>query len=126
MSRTVFGCLLLVVLLAGGILASVFLPRQNEAVAAGLETAARQALAGDLPGAVAYGEEARRKWESSRHIQAVFTDHDPLDAVDEGFALLPLHEAAGDKTAYAAQCVSLARQVKALGDTNGLQWWNIF
>ena len=125
MNRTTVGVLLLVVLLAGGIVSAAGLDRQSEALASQLDAAARLAMAGDLLGAIQTAEEAWSVWEKGRKISAAFTDHNPLDQIDTGFARLQLYGEAGDPVAYASVCVELAKQVKAISDAHGAQWWNI-
>lgn len=125
MKRTIVGVAILAVLLAGGILASLGLTRHNTRVAGLLDTAAEQALAGQLPEALLTAENARSLWETRWNISAVFTDHDPLEQIDGGFARLGLYGRADDPLAFAAVCVELSRQIEALGDAHGAQWWNI-
>ena len=123
--RTVVGVVLLVALLAGGILSSVGMDRYQEGIAARLETAAEQALAGDLSQAGNTAREARDIWESGRKVCAAFTDHGPMEQIDGGFARLQLYEQVQDAVTFASICVELSKQIEALGDANGDAWWNI-
>ena len=125
MSRTVVGALLLVLLLIGGILSAGGMARHNEAIAAQLERAAEQALTGDLDKAGNTVREAREDWESGWNVCAAFTDHGPMEQIDKGFARLQLYEQVKDQAAFAGVCVELAKQVEAIGDAHGAQWWNI-
>ena len=123
--RTVIGVVLLLVLLIGGILSAGGMDRHNEAIAAGLEAAAEQALAGDMAQAGDTAREAQEAWESGWNVCAAFTDHSPMEKIDGGFARLPLYEKLQDAAAFASVCVELAKQVQAIGDVHGAQWWNI-
>lgn len=125
MKRTVGGVILLLVLLAGGILSSILLSRHNIRVADQLDCAAAQATEEDLSGAIRTAEEARTAWGRSRDISAAFIDHNPLEQIDGGFARLRLYGEGGDSLAFAAVCVELAGQLRAIGDAHGVQWWNI-
>ena len=125
MSRTAVGVLLLILLLAGGILSSVGMDRYQEGIAARLETAAEQALAGDLSQAGSTAREAQDIWEAGRKVCAAFTDHGPMEQIDGGFARLQLYEQVRDSVAFAGVCVELSRQVRSIGDAHGAQWWNI-
>ena len=123
--RTVVGVVLLVTLLIGGILSAGGMDQRNEAIAARLETAAEQALAGNMSQAGDTARSAREKWESGWNLCAAFTDHSPMEQIDGGFARLQLYEKIQDPTAFASVCVELAKQVEAIGDAHGAQWWNI-
>ena len=123
--RTVVGVVLLVALLIGGILSAGGMDQRNEAIAARLETAAEQALAGNMSQAGDTARAAREAWESGWNIRAAFTDHSPMEQIDGGFARLQLYEKIQDPTAFASVCVELAKQVEAIGDAHGAQWWNI-
>ena len=125
MRRTVVGIVLLAVLLAGGFVSSAGLARHNEEVAPQLDAAAVQAMAGDLPGAMEAAEEAQAAWEERWGISAAFTDHNPREQIDGGFARLRIYGEAGDNIAYAAVCMELSKQIEAIGDAHGAQWWNI-
>ena len=125
MRRTAVGFALLLVLLVAGIGSGMCLSRHNEQVAALLDGAAARAMDGDLSGAEASAEEAWGLWKQRWNISAAFTDHAPLEQVDGGFAQLKIYGEAGEALSFAAVCAGLARQVEALGDAHGAQWWNI-
>ena len=123
--RTVIGVVLLVVLLIGGILSAGGMDRHNQDIAARLEAAAEQALAGDMVQAGGTAREAQEAWESGWNVCAAFTDHSPMEQIDGGFARLQLYEKIQDATAFAGICVELSKQVQAVGDAHGAEWWNI-
>ena len=125
MKRTVFGLVLLLVLLAAGITSALGMSRYHEKVAALLDQSAAQAMDDDLPGAMQTAQQAWEQWERGWNISAAFTDHDPLEQIDGGFAQLKLYGEAGEALPFAAVCVELAKQVEAIGDAHGAQWWNI-
>ena len=125
MSRTTVGVVLLMLLLTGSILSAFGMDRHNEDIASGLETAAEQALAGDMDLAGETARAAWKNWESGWNVCAAFTDHSPMEQIDGGFARLHLYERLQDPVAFASVCVELAKQVQAIGDAHGAQWWNI-
>lgn len=125
MKRTVIGILLLLVLLAGGIASTAGMSRHNEKVAALLDGAADRAMAGDLAGAIQETEQAWTSWKRGWNVSAAFSSHEPLEEIDGGFAQLRIYGEAEQTIAFAAVCVQLAKQVRAVGDAHGVQWWNI-
>lgn len=125
MTRTVIGVLLLLTLLVTGIWAAAGLSRQSQALSVQMDAAAQLALSEDLQKSQALTEEVRYKWEKSLPLHAVFADHNPLDAIGQGFSRLELYQKTGDQIGCALACGELAEQFRALGDSYGAQWWNI-
>ena len=125
MSRTWIGAAVLVLMLVGGILFGGEMDRRNGELAEQLEEAARQAVAGNLTGAIELTEDIRVRWEEGWNFCAALTDHEPLEQIDGGFARLELYGAVGNAQEFAVTCVELAKQVESIGDAHGAQWWNI-
>ena len=124
MKRIAVGAALLLLILAGGILSAGNQIRYHKKVAGLLEQAAQQAMAGELPGAKETALDARGVWERGWSLAAVFTDHNSLEQINEGFVRLDVYGEAGDLLAFGAICADLAGQVRALGDAHGVRWWN--
>ncbi len=125
MKRTLIGAALLLLLLIGAIVSGKVMNEHNESVARLLDTAAEQAMADDLPGAMETMYLARQDWQRLRNVSAAFADHDPLEQIDGGFSQLQIYGDAGETVSFAAVCVQLSQQIEALGDAHGAQWWNI-
>lgn len=125
MRRTWVGIVLLALLLILGIFSVLGIHGPLDAIADGLETASTLALSGSVADGAAYVREALQLWTSARNAIAAFTDHDPLERIDAGFALLELYAAMGDNRNFSVLCLELSMQVRALGDAHSVRWWNI-
>ena len=125
MKRGWIGLFLLLILLAGGLLVTWHMGSSHEAIAAKLDLAARQALAGNWEMAEDLAEDAQDRWEDSWHFSASFADHEPMETIDSLFAQLEACQAVRDQLSFAVICAQLAEQVQALGDAHGLTWWNL-
>lgn len=125
MTRTWVGVVLLVLLLLGGLLSACLVRTPLEQVADLLETAAQEALAGNLSPAADAARDARRQWTQVRKGIAAVTDHSPLEQIDRGFALLKLYAASREARIFAAVCTELAMQIRAVCDAHDAQWQNI-
>ena len=125
MNRTLFGALLLLFMLGGGILSALDMSGSNDEISGQLDTAARQALDDDLEGAAEAAGTAEALWQQRWGINAAFADHDPLEQVDMSFAQLHVYAEAGDAFAFAAVCAQLAQQIRAIGESGSSSWRNI-
>lgn len=125
MNRIRFGTALLVVLLAAGILTAWNMSSRSEEIAGQLDTAARQALEGDMPGAQQTLHRAEAIWKKRWGIHAAVADHDPLEQIDAGFAQLRVYGKSGEDVAFAALCAQLAQQIRAIGEAGSPDWKNI-
>ena len=125
MRRTWVGIVLLALLLILGIFSVLGIRGPLDAIADGLETASTLALSGSVADGAEDVQEALQLWTSARNAIAAFTDHDPLERIDAGFALLELYAAMGDNRNFSLVCLELSMQVRALGDAHSVRWWNI-
>ena len=125
MNRTLVGVVLLVVLLAGGIAATVWMDRSSAEIAALLDSAGDLAASGDGESGAQKAWEAYTIWQRRRNLGAVFTDHAPMEQVDWGFARLEFYGKTGEWEAFAPLCVELAEQLRAIGEAQGVSWWNL-
>lgn len=125
MSRTWVGIVLLALLLIAGIGSLMGVQGPLDTIAQHLETASALALSGSLAEGAEPVQKAQDLWISLRNGLAAVTDHDPLEQIDAGFALLKLYAAAGDSRNFAVVCIDLSMQIRAVGDAHSIQWWNI-
>lgn len=122
MKRCWFGAGLLALLLFGGFLTSRFLEdftlslREDMLLAADLTRE-------DRPAAQREADQARRKWESRRKFAAVLADHEPMEQIEEHFALLTPEAEAED---FRETCLRLSAQLEALGQSQLLTLENLF
>jgi len=125
MNRIRFGAALLAVLLISGILVARNMSSRTEEIAGQLDTAARQALEGELPAAVETARQAEKNWQARWAIHAAVADHDPMEQVDAGFAQLQIYGESGEGFSFAALCAGLAQQIRAIGEAGSASWRNI-
>jgi hypothetical protein len=99
--------------------------RTHTEISRELELAARWAMAGDWEEAAEAAEEAYENWQEKWHFSGAFADHEPMEEIDALFSQLLPYLAARDRVSFSAACRELARQVEAVGDAHGLNWWNL-
>ena len=68
-------------------------------------------------------EAAAVRWEKRRWLSAVLYDHDPMEQIEENFALLIPGAETED---FREICLRLASQLQALGDSQRLTLENLF
>ena len=125
MKRCWFGFALLLILLAGGLLATRGMEKIHGALSQTLETAAEAALREDWHGAQAAFEKARAEWEKWWHFSAALADHEPMEEINSLFAQLEVYAESRDAQNFAAVCALLAENLEALGEAHSLTWWNL-
>ena len=125
MKRSLFGFILLVVLLLLSLGVTALMARLHEPIAMDLAQAAERISGGDWAGAVALAEKARRAWEQVEPLSACFADHGPMEEINQEFAQLEVYGFSREPMAFAAACGSLAEKVQAMSDAHGLHWRNI-
>lgn len=125
MKRFWFGAALLAVLLGLGIGAAWGAEKLNAPVARELEQAASEALSGSWEEAENLAGKAWSRWEKNWQLTAVAEDHRPLEAIDSLFAQLMVYTRSRDEVRFAACCAALCSQIRAVGDTHSLSWWNL-
>ena len=125
MKRSIFGGLLLLVLLLGSLGAAALMENLHSPISELLEQAADLA-AEDLPGAVALARQAKAAWEKAEPLSACFADHNPMEEMNQEFARLEIFAREEESLAFAAACGSLAEKMQAMGDAHSLQWRNLF
>ena len=90
-----------------------------------METASREALAGDLEKAVTEADRVQRSWQAHWHTTAALADHAPMDEIDSLFAQLEAYARAEKATEFAAYSARLSRLLHATGEAHLPTWWNL-
>ncbi len=125
MKRCWIGAGLLLVLLLGGIFSSWWMGRHHSGISEEIDRAGSLAVAGDLEQAQDTARLAKRRWDRHWGMSASLTDHEPMELVDSLFAQLETYGTTGNRVAFAGICAQLASELEALGDAQGLTWWNL-
>ena len=125
MLRLWIGIGILAVLLAMGIGllwgSSVFFEELSE----DLQQAGDFALAGNWQAAGEKVEKSREKWEAYRPFWASFTDHEPVEQMQNLFSQLELYRARQLEVDFAAVCRNLVHVAEAIDEAHGLRWWSV-
>lgn len=90
-----------------------------------LEQAERLAMAGNWVSAGEKAEKSRRQWETYHRFWAAFTDHEPVEEVEELLARLQVYRDMQLPVDYAAVCQSLVHLAEAINESHSLYWWSI-
>lgn len=125
MKRGWIGVGLLTALLVTGLLVTWVMGKTHSEISQELELAAQFAMAGDWEEAAESAGDAYEDWQDKWHFSAAFADHEPMEEIDALFAQLLPYLQDKDSVSFAAACRELARQVDAIGDAHGLNWWNL-
>ena len=125
MLRLWIGIGILAILLAMGIGllwgSSVFFKELSE----DLQQAGDFALAGNWQAAGEKVEKSREKWEAYRPFWASFTDHEPVEQMQNLFSQLELYRARQLEVEFAAVCRNLVHVAEAIDEAHGLRWWSV-
>ena len=125
MLRLWIGIGILAVLLAMGIGllwgSSVFFEELSE----DLRQAGELALAGNWQAAGEKVEKSREKWEAYRPFWASFTDHEPVEQMQNLFSQLELYQARQLEVDFAAVCHNLIHLAEAIDEAHSLRWWSV-
>ena len=125
MGRLWLGIGILVLFLVLGLWISHCMDSVHLSIANTLETAAEQALSGDLDAAAQTAQTAKVSWEKHWHGSAVVADHAPMDEIDGLLAQLECYSRADQPGDFAACCTRLALLVEAMSEAHSLTWWNL-
>ena len=90
-----------------------------------LQQAGDFALAGNWQAAGEKVEKSREKWEAYRPFWASFTDHEPVEQMQNLFSQLELYRARQLEVEFAAVCRNLVHVAEAIDETHGLRWWSV-
>lgn len=126
MKRCWIGFILLLVLLAGCLAVTFAMTRLHEEMETDLKQAAHYSLSGNWENAELFTNKARKSWEKWAHFRACFADHTPTEEIDGDFEALVIYLQAREAVSFPAACLSLSRQIAAVGEAHALVWWNFF
>ncbi len=124
-SRFILGIGLLLAIALAGFGGSYFLQQKNEPVAAALEQASVNALAGDVSVAMELALGAQSAWQKNWHPIAAMADHAPMDEIDSLFEQLQVYGNTANATELAAYCARLSQLIRAIPDAQLFSWWNL-
>ena len=83
------------------------------------------ALAGNWQAAGEKVEKSREKWEAYRPFWASFTDHEPVEQMQNLFSQLELYRARQLEVEFAAVCRNLVHVAEAIDESHSLKWWSV-
>ena len=125
MNRLWIGVGLLAVLLAFGV-TMVFISRDFHGdFSSGLEEAGGFAMAGNWSAAEKQLAKSREKWQTYRRFWASFTDHEPVEQVENLFSQLELYQARRLDVEFASACYALAELSEVINESHNLNWWSV-
>lgn len=125
MGRFWLGVGLMVLFLVMGFWICAAMDDVHISIADTLETAAEQALSGDLQAGAETARKAKADWEKSWHGSAAVADHAPMDEIDGLLAQLECYSRANMPGDFAACCARLSLLVRAMSEAHNLTWWNL-
>lgn len=122
MKRVWFAAALMLLLGLGGIAVTMRVGCICRPIAACLE----QAETASAEEAARLCADARKGWEQNRKFVASVTDHEPMEEVDALFDALEVYLRHGSGLHFSQSCAQLASQVRAIGESQSISWWNLF
>ena len=125
MKRLWIGILAVTVLLVGGIWASLGLLSVHNRLSGQLYEAAIAAQKDDMAKARELMADAEKYWEKHRAFTAAFSDHEPIEQIDQLFARARICREMGLSAQYALICAELSEVSSAIGEGLKLNWWNL-
>ena len=90
-----------------------------------LEQDGASALAGNWTSATQKAEKSRAQWEKYRHFWSAFTDHEPMEQMQELFSRLEIYRQKQLEVDFAAVCGSLVQMAEAIDESHSLKWWSV-
>ena len=123
MKRFVLGIVLLAVLFGGSLGIGRGMEILHQPVIQNLTEAAELALSGATEAAPAAALAAKETWQENWKFTAAFSDHGPMDEVDDLFAALPAYLPEAED--FAANCLQLIQRTAAVIRDHTLSWWNL-
>lgn len=125
MSRLWIGVGILVILLAMGI-GMLWVSRDfYQEFAAGLEQAGKLAMEGSWQAAGEKAAQSRAQWDRYRRFWASFTDHEPVEQMQNLFSQLDIYQQRKLEVDFAAVCRNLVHLAEAIDESHSLRWWSI-
>ena len=123
MRRFILGIGLLAVLFGGSLGISREMKILHQPVIQDLTRAADLALSGATEAAQAAAAAAKKTWQENWEFTAAFSDHTPMQEVDDSFAVLPAY--LPEAKEFAANCLQLVQRTAAVIRDHTLSWWNL-
>ena len=125
MNRLWIGVGLLVILLAMGV-TMLFVSRNfYEDFSQSLEQAGLFAMSGNWTAAENQAARSRQKWERSQRFWAAFTDHAPVEQMENLFSQLELSQNRRLEVEFASACRALMKLAEAIDESHSLRWWSV-
>lgn len=124
MKKTWIAVAVLLVLLIGGIAATVAMGSIHGRLSEDLLQAAVLAEE-DWEQAKALADSARAEWEKYAHLIAALADHEPLEEIDSLFLQVRICIQQGNRESFAMACARLAGIAERLAESNHPSWWNL-
>ena len=125
MGRFWLGLGILLLLLAVGFFVHWSADSAHSAIAQTLDSAAEEMLQNNITAAHQLAQEAHAAWDKNWHSTAAFADHAPMDEIDSLFAALALYRQTGKHQEFAAYCARIAMLIRAMGESQTFNWWNL-
>lgn len=125
MKRSIFGAVLLLVLLGVSLYACNVMSDAHQPGVPLLREAAQSSMEGDWIGAENSAAEAWARWQKYRKVTAALADHTPMEDVESLFAELSVYFEQRDNTHFAATARTLAVRLDAMSDAHIAAWWNL-
>ena len=90
-----------------------------------LKQAGHLALEGNWSAATEMAEKCRLQWESCRRFWSAFTDHEPVEEMQNLFAQLKIYEKRQLEVDFAILCQHLSHLAEAIDESHNLKWWSV-
>lgn len=90
-----------------------------------LEQAEQLALAGNWTSAEEKAAKSRTQWEKYKRLWSAFTDHEPIEQMQELFSWLEVYGQRQLEVDYATVCNSLVQLAEAIDESHSLKWWSV-
>ena len=125
MNRLWIGVVIMVLLLGIGIGMLVGSQAFFEEFKDNLQEASGYALAQNWPAAMEKAQNSEESWNRYHRFWAAFTDHEPVEEVQNLFSQLKIYEMRRLEVDFAAICQHLSHLAEAIDESHNLKWWSI-
>jgi len=90
-----------------------------------LEQAGQLALEGNWTAATEKTRQSRQAWSRHHHFWSAFTDHEPIEDVQNLLSQLELYAQQRLSVDFAGVCFRLSHLAEAINESHHLKWWSI-
>lgn len=125
MSRLWIGIGILLILLAMGVGLLWGSRAFFEDFSRDLDRAGEAALAGDWAAAAEAAGRGQARWEHYRRFWAAFTDHEPVEQMQDLFSRLEVYRQRQLDADFAIVCRSIVLLAEAIDESHNLRWWSV-